>query len=76
MRKPLKLKLTDDQEHALYAVAFAGRKTSGMIRVDRAALQNLLVDHGRALDALPDGFDTGSGTQSPMRQHVRKLGEA
>lgn len=68
MRAPLQLKLTDDQEHALYSIAFSGRKTTGLVRVDREALQALLIDHGKALAALPEGYDTGSGTKSPLRQ--------
>lgn len=57
--------LTAEQDDHLHRTAFNARKASKTVTVDKAALEALLVDHGRALAALPRGYDAAAGRQGP-----------
>ena len=64
-RRPLRLTLTADQEHHLYEAVNNARKSTKFVKVDKDALFALLVDHGRALAALPDGYEDENGRLGP-----------
>ena len=59
--RPIKTLLTEDQEHALNEAALKARKGSVFVKVDKEALQNLLIDHGKLVAAAPDGIETPEG---------------
>jgi hypothetical protein len=50
---PLRLTLSDAQLHALTVACTKARKGTTTIRVELAALEALIVDHGRALRLVP-----------------------
>lgn len=57
----LSTKLTQAQDHDLHRAAFEARKGTRFVKVEKEALENLLIDHGKALAALPDGYKTPEG---------------
>ncbi len=61
----LRQSMTADQEHALYEALGRTRRNSTAVRVDKAALEALLIDHGRVLAALRDGYETSDGRLGP-----------
>ena len=64
-RKPFRQTLTADQEYGLYEALDRARRTTATVKVDKDALFALLVDYGRALDALKDGYENRQGRLGP-----------
>lgn len=64
-RKPFRQSLTTEQEQGLYEAIDRARPTTRMVKVDKDALFALLVDYGRALDALTDGYEDRQGISDP-----------
>ncbi len=64
-RKPFRQTLTAEQEQGLYEAIDRARRTTVTVKVDKDALFALLVDHGRALDALVAGYEDTGGRPGP-----------
>lgn len=64
-RKPFQQTLTAEQEQGLYEAIDRARRTTTTVKVEKDALFALLVDYGRALDALKDGYEDSSGRLGP-----------
>lgn len=63
--RPFRQTLTADQEHHLYEAVNNARRSTKFVKVDKDALFTLLVDHARALDALPEGYEDAKGRLGP-----------
>lgn len=64
-RKPFRQTLTAEQEQGLYEAIDRARRTTTTVKVEKDALFALLVDHGRALDALANGYEDADGRLGP-----------
>ena len=59
----IKVHLTEDQELLLWKTLHASRSTSATIKVDRAALEAILMDYGTLVEALGRNLITPEGTR-------------
>ena len=61
----LQLTLTEEQDKYLHEKAFNTNRKTKTVSVEVEALQNLLVDFGKALDELPGGYLDHKGNPGP-----------